>query len=84
MQRQLSNAASVTRQSHGWSVEIVCNGQIEDLETGATIADLLGRMRLSGPVAVEVNEQLARREQHGQWVLSEGDRVEVVTLVGGG
>ena len=54
------------------------------LDEGATIAILLGRLRLTGPVAVEVNEQLAPREQHDDWALSAGDRVEVVTLVGGG
>jgi thiamine biosynthesis protein ThiS len=33
---------------------------------------------------VEVNRQLVRRVHHGETRLSEGDTVEVVTLVGGG
>jgi sulfur carrier protein len=65
-------------------MQIICNGQSQVLDPGATIAILLGELRLSGPVAVEVNEELAPREQHDGWKLSQGDRVEVVTLVGGG
>jgi sulfur carrier protein len=35
-------------------------------------------------VAVEVNRRLVRRAEHASTRLAEGDRVEVVTLVGGG
>jgi sulfur carrier protein len=35
-------------------------------------------------VAVEVNLALVPRGQHAQYVLKDGDRLEVVTLVGGG
>ena len=35
-------------------------------------------------VAVEVNEEVVPREQHATTELREGDRVEIVTLVGGG
>ena len=65
-------------------MRISCNGQPQDIEAGATIASLLGQMNLSGPVAVEVNEQLAPREEHDGWQLCEDDQVEIVTLVGGG
>jgi sulfur carrier protein len=65
-------------------MQITCNGKSQPLEDGATVAALLGQLQLSGPVAVEVNEQLAPREQHATWTLADGDRVEIVTLVGGG
>lgn len=35
-------------------------------------------------VAVEVNGSIARRGSHAMVMLSEGDRVEVVSFVGGG
>jgi sulfur carrier protein len=35
-------------------------------------------------VAVEINENLIPRKTFAKTVLREGDRVEVVTLVGGG
>jgi sulfur carrier protein len=36
------------------------------------------------PCAVEVNARLVRRAERAATTLSDGDRVEVVTLVGGG
>jgi sulfur carrier protein len=45
----------------------------------------LGQLRLGGkPVAVEVNLELVPRQNHAQHLLAEGDRLEIVTLVGGG
>ena len=50
-----------------------------------TVADLLVALHTTGPhVAVEVNEQLVEKAQHGDHDLAAGDRVEIVTLVGGG
>ena len=37
-----------------------------------------------GHVAVEVNLELVPRARHAEQILAEGDRVEIVTLVGGG
>ncbi len=52
---------------------------------GTTVAQLLGQLGLTGKyVAVEVNLRLVPRAQHAHHVLSAGDRVEIVTLVGGG
>ena len=65
-------------------MRIVCNGHERELPSGTTIAALLDELRLSGPVAVEVNFEIAPRERHAQWQLRDGDQLEVVTLVGGG
>ncbi len=65
-------------------MQIVCNGQLKELPAATTIAALLVSLELSGPVAVEVNAQLAPRERHGDWQLRDGDELEIVTLVGGG
>ena len=65
-------------------MHIVCNGQQRELQPDTNVQMLLRELSLSGPVAVEINEELAPREQHAQRVLKDGDRVEIVTLVGGG
>ena len=66
-------------------MRVTVNDQPTDLPDAATVADLLATLALPGTrVAVEVNRQLVRRMQHGETRLSEGDTVEVVTLVGGG
>ena len=65
-------------------MHIVCNGQQRELQPDTNVQMLLRELSLSGPVAVEINDELAPREQHAQRVLKDGDRVEIVTLVGGG
>ena len=49
------------------------------------MADLLAELDLNvRHVAVELNLELVPRAQHADCPLSEGDQLEVVTLVGGG
>ncbi len=35
-------------------------------------------------VAVEINGELVPRKRHAERILADGDRLEIVTLVGGG
>lgn len=66
-------------------MRIQVNGQDREFADGATIAHLLSELGVTQPhVAVEVNLEVVPRAQHKQTALNEGDRVEVVTLVGGG
>lgn len=64
---------------------LVVNGESRQAADGATVAALLADLGLAGkPVAVEVNLELVPAAQHAARRLAEGDRVEIVTLVGGG
>lgn len=64
---------------------IECNGQLRDVAPGTTIAELLAELGLNPrQVAVEVNMDVVPRGEHGSRVLQSGDRLELVTLVGGG
>jgi len=66
-------------------MQITINGQNRTVAENLTLAELLGELLLSSkPVAVEVNLELVPRQQHSQHRLMEGDRLEIVTLVGGG
>ena len=66
-------------------MEITVNGQSRNIPDGTSVAGLLGELKLSGkPLAVEVNLELVPRQHHAQRPLVEGDRLEIVTLVGGG
>ena len=61
------------------------NGDEQAVETGWTVAQLLEHLELAHrPCAVEVNARIVPRPRHGEHRLSEGDAVEIVTLVGGG
>jgi thiamine biosynthesis protein ThiS len=66
-------------------MQVVVNGEAKTVDEGLTIADLIASLDLAPErVAVEVNQRLVRRAEHRQTRLNPGDRVEIVTLVGGG
>lgn len=66
-------------------MEIEVNGKPHSAAAGATVADLLRELQLGVPAAaVEVNLVLVPKARHGETRLQPGDRVEVVSLVGGG
>jgi len=66
-------------------VKILVNGAKRDVPEGTTIAQLLSELEIPArTAAVEVNLQLVPRARHAEHQLREADRLEVVTLVGGG
>jgi len=66
-------------------MNIVLNGETKPFEAPLTVAELLARLGLTGArVAVEVNHEIVPRSRHGERVLSDRDRVEVVRAIGGG
>jgi sulfur carrier protein len=66
-------------------MQISLNGKPHQLATGATVATLLESLGLDPrQVAVERNLELAPRTRHAATPLAPGDRIEIVTLVGGG
>ena len=66
-------------------MQLIVNGEVHEVDEGLTVTGLLSLLGPRGvQVAVEVNEAVVRRAQHAGYVLSPGDRVEIVTFVGGG
>ncbi len=66
-------------------MEITVNGLAREVDEETTLTQLLEQLDLATRhVAVEVNLQLVPRPRHDQWRLAPGDRLEIVTLVGGG
>jgi thiamine biosynthesis protein ThiS len=66
-------------------VTLSVNGERRRIAVGSTAADLVVELGLAArPVAVEVNEQVVPRARLADCILQEGDRLEIVTLVGGG
>jgi sulfur carrier protein len=64
---------------------IYINGDSRSIEGGVTVAQLLRELGVMTPhVAVELNLEVVPRAKHEQTRLQDGDRLEVVTLVGGG
>lgn len=65
-------------------MHLTVNGEKLELPEGSTVLDLIARLGLEGPVAVERNEAVVPRATHGTTELSDGDRIEIVHFVGGG
>ena len=66
-------------------MRIVLNGEARTLEPGTTLAGLVASLDLGARrTAVEINEEVIPRSEYADFVLGEGDRVEIVHAVGGG
>jgi sulfur carrier protein len=67
------------------SITITLNGAPRHVPPGTTVAELLRELDLNPRfLAVERNFGVVPRAEHGKCRLEEGDRLEIVTLVGGG
>ena len=66
-------------------IDVVVNGQQRTVAAGTTVASLIAELGLGDrPVAVEKNREVVPRAKHASTPLATGDRLEVVTFVGGG
>lgn len=66
-------------------IEITVNGESRQVPSALTVAGLIGWLGLTGQrVAVELNRQVVPRAEHDSVRVAQGDRLEVVTFVGGG
>lgn len=66
-------------------MKLTVNGEEKSVPEGLTLDRLVRELGLEkNPIAVELNRQVVPRDRHGDTRLAEGDRLEIVTLVGGG
>lgn len=66
-------------------MQITINGEIENLDGSISVGDLLARRKIEPiRVAVEINENVVRRKTFPETIIRDGDRIEIVTFVGGG
>lgn len=66
-------------------MQVTINGAAHQLPERCSVAKALAALRPAGqPCAVEVNGSLVRHAEREGVQLNPGDRIEIVTLVGGG
>ena len=66
-------------------VTVFLNGERRELGERTSVARLIEELGLRPEiVAVEVNQELVSRARRASRELQDGDRIELVTLVGGG
>lgn len=61
------------------------NGEAMELDEHTTVEGLIDRLGLAGTIcAAEIDRVLVPRRERSTREIREGERVEIVTLVGGG
>ena len=66
-------------------MKIQLNGEETDIDDNATLAQLAQQQGLGETrYAIEVNEEIIPRSEHATHTLQQGDKVEIVTAIGGG
>jgi thiamine biosynthesis protein ThiS len=66
-------------------MKLLLNGDERDVAEVVTIADLVAKLGLDArKVAVERNLEIAPRSTYADTALADGDRIEIVTFIGGG
>ncbi len=66
---------------------VIINGEPKELERELTVMELLERINVKYRevgLAVAVNEEVVPKSEYSTRKVREGDRVEIVQLVGGG
>jgi sulfur carrier protein len=66
-------------------IDVVINGKSRTIPSNTTVEALIAELGFGDRrVAVERNREVVPRAQHATTVLADGDRLELVTFVGGG
>lgn len=67
------------------TIRIQVNGEARDCRSDVTVEDLLRDLEITTErVAVEVNLEILDRTMFAQRPLKDGDRVEILSFIGGG
>lgn len=66
-------------------MRLLLNGDERDVAEVSSVADLVAALGLdSRKVAVERNLEIVPRSTYADTALADGDRIEIVTFIGGG
>jgi len=80
-----ANSGLIGYQGMEETVRIHVNGEAKAWPCGATVADLLQDLDIkTEQVAVELNLEILDRTAFAHRALNDGDRVEIMSFIGGG
>ncbi|PIE20387.1 MAG: thiamine biosynthesis protein ThiS [Neptuniibacter caesariensis] len=66
-------------------MQVQVNGEMLQVQDGITLSGLVEQLDLGEKrIAIELNLEIIPRSEHGETVLKESDRVEIVHAIGGG
>ena len=66
-------------------MKVIVNGHERDLPSSLSLLDLIGQYRLKAEtVIITLNDKVIKRGSWMETMVGEGDRIELISLVGGG
>jgi sulfur carrier protein len=66
-------------------MKIIVNGNEREVQPGTTIATLIEQLQLrTDRIATERNREVVPKARYAETQLQDGDKLEIVTFVGGG
>ncbi len=66
-------------------IQLLVNGQPQHLDATISVSELLRNMGLEGKrLAIDRNGEIVPRSKFDEQMLIDGDRLEIVTAIGGG
>ena len=66
-------------------MKVTVNGKSTDIESGTSISALINTLKLeSSRCVVELNGGIIKKDLFDEICLSDGDRIEIFSFVGGG
>ena len=65
--------------------KIQLNGVHYEINDGTNLNELLNKLKIQkNKVAIEVNGEIVEKNKYPNFILSKGDKVEIVQFIGGG
>lgn len=66
-------------------MKLVLNGESLEVADNLNAHDLIAQLGYENQrIALEVNEIIIAKSKHAEFILNEGDKVEIIKAVGGG
>ena len=66
-------------------MNIILNNELDDVHDGITIKELLDDKNITTKyIAIEINKKIIPKSSYHEHELREGDKIEIITAIGGG
>tara|TARA_B100000941_G_C27953071_1_gene277799 strand:+ start:147 stop:347 length:201 start_codon:yes stop_codon:yes gene_type:complete len=66
-------------------MNIILNNELDEVHDGTTIMELLDDKKIRTKyIAIEINKKIIPKSSYHEYELKEGDKIEIITAIGGG
>ena len=66
-------------------MNIILNNESDEVHDGITIKELLDDKKIKTKyIAIEINKKIIPKSSYYKYELKEGDKIEIITAIGGG